>query len=57
VQSKRIIDLRGCTFAQYGGLENSVSASVSGNERGLLLASHFSADDKMGATLEVTDVV
>ncbi|MHC4112592.1 MAG: hypothetical protein ACYSUY_16085 [Planctomycetota bacterium] len=57
MQSKRIIDLRGCTFEQYGGLENSVSASVSGNERGLLLASYFAADDKMGATLEETDVV
>jgi len=57
VQSKRTIDLRSCTFAQYGGLEIGVSASVSGNERGLLLASHFAADGKMGAPLEETDVV
>jgi len=31
-------------------LEIGVSASVSGNERGLLPASHFATDGKMGAT-------
>ena len=57
MQSKRTIDLRGCTFAQYGGLEIGVSASVSENERGLLPASHFAADCKIGTLSEETDVV
>jgi hypothetical protein len=38
-------------------LEIGVSASVSGNERGLLLAPHFAADGKMGAPSEETDVM
>jgi hypothetical protein len=66
VQSKRTIDLYGRNFVHMVAwksvfllqcLEIGVSASVSGNERGLLLAPHFAADDKMGAPREETDVM